>query len=87
MAKQTEQRTKEERQKEVSIIIEQLHNLDLGPQVKEIKELYIQFQKYIHDNITIQINIPFKSVNRRIVGILSTSKRQDCWINLKKEIF
>lgn len=87
MGKQTEQRTKLERQKEVFIIIEQLQNLELTPEEPEIAELYKHFKEYIQEGSTIKINIPFKKVNRRIVGILSSSKRQDCWVNLKKEKF
>lgn len=87
MGKQTEQRTKQERQKEVFNIIEQLHNLELTPEEKEIAELYKHFKEYIQEGSTIKINIPFKKVNRRIVGILSSSKRQDSWVNLKKEKF
>jgi hypothetical protein len=78
-------RTKEERQKEVKTILEQLSKLDLDSKYEPIKKLYGLFKTYIAEGNRIIVNIPFPEIKRRIKGLLAVSINEEVWLKLKKE--
>ena len=80
-------RTKEERQIEVRIIIDQLNNLELTISYEPIKELYKILQIYINNGGKIIINIPFPMINKRIKGLLPDTVNEECWMQLRHEKF
>ena len=83
--KQIIYRTREERQKEVKTIIEQLTNFDLNMKYQPIRDFFKLCKEYIEQDRRIEINIPFPEIHRRIKGLLAISVREECWINLKHE--
>lgn len=60
-------RTKEERQKEVKTILEQLSKLDLDSKYEPIKKLYGLFKTYIAEGNRIIVNIPFPEIKSGIL--------------------
>ena len=78
-------RTKEERQKEVKTILEQLSKLDLDSKYEPIKKLYGLFKTYIAEGNRIIVNIPFPEIKRRIKGLLAVSINEKVWLKLEKE--
>jgi hypothetical protein len=78
-------RTKEERQKEVKTILEQLSKLDLDSKYEPIKKLYGLFKTYIAEGNRIIVNIPFPEIKRRIKGLLAVSINEEVWLKLEKE--
>ena len=78
-------RTKEEKQKEVKTIVEQLSKLDLDSKYEPIKKLYGLFKTYIAEGNRIIVNIPFPEIKRRIKGLLAVSINEEVWLKLKKE--
>ena len=78
-------RSKEERQKEVKTILEQLSKLDLDSKYEPIKKLYGLFKTYIAEGNRIIVNIPFPEIKRRIKGLLAVSINEEVWLKLKKE--
>ena len=83
--KQIVYRTREERQKEVKTIIEQLTNFDLNITYQPIRDFFKLCKEYVDEDKRIEVNIPFPEINRRIKGLLAISVREECWINLKHE--
>lgn len=80
-------RTKEERQNEVRVIIEKLTQLRLTTIYEPIRDLMSVLKKYIEEGNDIKINIPFNEISKRIVGYLFANSRKECWLkleNLKK---
>ena len=80
-------RNKKERQEEVKNIIIQLSDFNLNPTYEPIKKLYMLFKEYINEDRRIKINIPFPEINRRIKGLLATSKSEEVTIALINEKF
>ena len=78
-------RTKEERQKEVKTILEQLSGFDLDSKYEPIKQLYGLFKIYIAEGKRIIVNIPFPEIKRRIKGLLAVSINEEVWLKLEKE--
>ena len=78
-------RTKEERQKEVKIIIEQLSALDLDSKYEPVKKLYLLFKTYIVEGKRVLVNIPFPEIKRRLKGLLAISINEEVWLKLEKE--
>ena len=78
-------RTKEERQKEVKTILEQLSEFDLDSKYEPIKNLYGLFKTYIAEGNRIIVNIPFPEIKRRIKGLLAVSINEEVWLKLEKE--
>ena len=80
-------RTKEQRQKEVKEILNQLSKFDLNVKYEPIKKLYKLFKEYINEDRRMEVNIPFPEIDRRIKGLLAISVNEQVWINLKNEKF
>jgi len=57
-------RTKEQRQKEVKTILEQLSKFDLDSKYEPIKKLYVLFKTYIDEGNRIIVNIPFPEIKK-----------------------
>ena len=83
--KKIEYRTKEERQEEIRNILKQLSEFNLNISYEPVREFYKLAKEYVNEDKRIVVNIPFPEINRRIQGLLSRSKREDTWINLKYE--
>lgn len=80
-------RNKEQRQSEVKTLLGKLSEFQLNSVYEPIKQLYQQFQDYIHNNRRIEINIPFPEIDRRITGLLALSIKEKVWLNLLHEEF
>lgn len=78
-------RTKEQRQKEVKTILEQLSEFDLDSKYEPIKKLYGLFKIYIAEGNRMLVNIPFPEIKRRIKGLLAISINEEVWLKLGKE--
>ena len=78
-------RTKEQRQKEVKTILEQLSEFDLDSKYEPIKKLYGLFKTYIAEGNRMIVNIPFPEIKRRIKGLLAISINEEVWLKLEKE--
>tara|TARA_B100000282_G_scaffold283445_1_gene247097 strand:- start:41 stop:358 length:318 start_codon:yes stop_codon:yes gene_type:complete len=81
--KTSEYKTKEERQQQVKVIINEIKNLGLSNQYEPIKQLYVYFKKYIDEGNSIKINIPFPVIQRTIVGELKIGKKEESVICLQ----
>ena len=74
-------RTKEQRQAEVRPIIVKLNELRLSPtQHDEIKLLFKEIQRYIQEDVRIELNIPFDAYNTTIEGVLATRLKERVWV-------
>ena len=78
-------RTKEERQQEARTIIDKLTELKLTVMYEPIEQLFQLLKTYIHEGITVKIDIPFPSIRKRIVGKLPVDKSEECWVKLTQE--
>ena len=78
-------RSEEERKQEVHTIINKLTELELTVAYDPIKHLFIILQNYIKKGGTIDINIPFPMINKRIKGILPDTVNEECWVKLIHE--
>lgn len=77
-------RTKEERQAEIKPIIIKLRELKLNIQSHtEIKELFIQMQRYINEGVKVELDIPFPAYNCCIKGVLSIKRGEKVWVKLE----
>ena len=77
-------KTKEERQAEIKPIIIKLRELKLTIQSHtEIKELFIQMQRYINEGIKVELDIPFPDYNCCIKGVLSIKRGEKVWVKLE----
>ena len=77
-------KTKEERQAEIKPILVKLRELNLSIQSHtEIKELFIQMQRYINDGVKIELDIPFPAYNCCIKGVLSIKRGEKVWVKLE----
>ena len=80
-------RTKEERQAEVTKIIQSLQTLNLNPgDYQPIRILYNLLQKYIRDGERIEVNIPFPEIHKQIVGVLAIRLTEVVVVKLTKEL-
>ena len=80
-------RTKEERQAEVTKIIQSLQTLNLNPgDYQPIRILYNLLQKYIRDGERIEVNIPFPEIHKQIVGVLAIRLTEEVVVKLTKEL-
>ena len=77
-------KTKEERQAEIKPIIVKLRELKLTVQSHtEIKELFIQMQRYINEGVKVELDIPFPAYNCCIKGVLSIKRGEKVWVKLE----
>jgi hypothetical protein len=81
-------RTKEQRQNEVKIIIKKLNELHLNTSYDSIKTLFQNMKQYttISNDTTdepIIINIPCPELNIRITGVLEIDLRKKVWVKLE----
>ena len=77
-------KTKEERQAEIKPVIVKLRELKLTIQSHtEIKELFIQMQRYINQGVKVELDIPFPAYNCCIKGVLSIKRGEKVWVKLE----
>tara|TARA_B000000557_G_C20798347_1_gene454306 strand:+ start:363 stop:638 length:276 start_codon:yes stop_codon:yes gene_type:complete len=79
--------THEERKEEVKKIINKLNELELTVSYPPIKKLFIILKKFSDEGGIYKVNIPFEIINKRIKGVLSDYKSEQCVIALKHEKF
>ena len=77
----------EERKEEVKKIINKLTELELTVSYPPIKRLFIILKNFSDNGGIYKINIPFEIINKRIKGLLSDYKSEQCVILLKEEKF
>ena len=70
-------RSKQEKKLVVINIIKKINELQLSPEYPPIKELYKLLNEYQINDYSININIKFPEIDRKIIGILP--------INIKNE--
>tara|TARA_Y100000389_G_scaffold188459_1_gene211062 strand:- start:310 stop:552 length:243 start_codon:yes stop_codon:yes gene_type:complete len=75
-------RTKQERQKEVRIIIDKLTELKLTVIYEPVRDLMSLLREYIQEGEDIKINIPFNEIKKTIVGRLFACVNTPCWLKL-----
>tara|TARA_A100001015_G_scaffold91931_1_gene102309 strand:+ start:127 stop:372 length:246 start_codon:yes stop_codon:yes gene_type:complete len=51
-------------------IIKKINELNLSTEYPSIKTLYELFKEYLDNDYSININIPFPEINRKIIGLL-----------------
>ncbi len=51
-------------------IIKKINELNLSTEYPSIKILYELFKEYLDNDYSININIPFPEINRKIIGLL-----------------
>jgi hypothetical protein len=78
-------RTKEERQNEVRVIIEKLTQLRLTAIYEPIRDLMGILKTYIDIGNDVKINIPFNEIRKTIVGCLFANSRKECWLKLENK--
>lgn len=79
-------RSKEERQAEVTKIIQSLQTLNLNPgDYQPIRILYNLLRTYIQDGERIEVNIPFPEIHKQIVGVLAIRLTEPVVVKLTKE--
>lgn len=76
-------RNKDERKEEVKIIIQSLTNLNLTQIYEPVKELFLILKKYIDNEKSIKIEIPFTEINKTIKGFLPIEKEKQCYLKLE----
>ena len=59
-------RTREQRQKEVKTMIEELTKFDLNISYQPVRDFFKLCKEYVEEDRRIEINIPFPEINRRI---------------------
>lgn len=79
----TKYRTKEERHKEVKLLIKKLDELKLSRKYEAVQIFYKILFEYIDVGNRIIIDIPFPEINKRIEGVLSTKLDEEVAIRLK----
>lgn len=63
-------RTPEQKKLVVTSILEQVNSINLSPQFLPIKELYKLLQEYQQNDYSVNININFPEIGKKIVGVL-----------------
>ena len=80
-------RTKEERQGEVTKILQSLQTLNLNPgNYEPIRVLYNLLRTYIQDGARIEVNFPFPEIHKQIVGVLAIRLTDPVVVKLTKEL-
>ena len=75
-------RLKEEKKLVVITIIKKINELQLSPEYTAIKELYKLLKEYQENDYSININIKFPEINRKIIGILPINTKNEPVIKL-----
>lgn len=79
--------TKDERIEETRAIIAKLTEMKLTLTHPPIKQLFILMQDFIDNENRHEVNIPFPTINKRIVGVLSISRNERIWVKMEHEEF
>jgi hypothetical protein len=75
-------RSKEEKKLVVITIIKKINELQLSPEYPAIKELYKLLKEYQENDYSININIKFTEIDRKIIGILPINTKNEPVIKL-----
>lgn len=75
-------RSIEEKKLVIINIIKKINELQLSPEYPAIKELYKLLKEYKENDYSININIKFPEIKRKIIGILPINKKNDAIIKL-----
>lgn len=75
-------RSIEEKKLIIINIIKKINELQLSPEYPAIKELYKLLKEYKENDYSININIKFPEIKRKIIGILPINKKNDAIIKL-----
>lgn len=87
VGKMIRNRTKEERQAEVTKILQSLQTLNLNPgDYEPIRILYNLLRIYIQNGERIEVNIPFPEIHKQIVGVLAIRLTEQVVVKLTKEL-
>lgn len=78
-------RSKEEKKLVIITIIKKINELQLSPQYPAIKELYNFLKEYQTNNYSININIKFPEIDRKIIGVLPINPKNEPIIKLVKD--
>lgn len=75
-------RSKEEKKLVVITIIKKINELQLSLEYPAIKELYKLLKEYQENDYSININIKFPEIDRKIIGILPINTKNEPVIKL-----
>ena len=75
-------RSKEEKKLVVITIIKKINELQMSPEYPSIKELYKLLKEYQENDYSININIKFPEIDRKIIGILPINTKNEPVIKL-----
>ena len=65
-------------------LIKQLDELGLRIAHTGMRTLLSHLAQYIHKGERVEIDVPLPDANRRAVGVLSTSRREETWLRLER---
>lgn len=77
-------RTKEEREKESRKIMETLTSLGLTAAYPAVQRLLPMLSVYVEKGERIEVDIEAPDIQRRVLGVLATSRREEVWLKLEK---
>jgi len=77
-------RTRAERDAEVRKIMQTLTELGLTSEYGAVRELLPLLSRYVQDGERVPISIPVPEANRRMIGVLAASRREEVWLRLEK---
>ena len=75
-------RSKEEKKLVVITIIKKINELQMSPEYPAIKELHKLLKEYQENDYSININIKFPEIDRKIIGILPINTKNEPVIKL-----
>ena len=75
-------RSKEEKKLVVITIIKKINELQMSTEYPAIKELYKLLKEYQENDYSININIKFPEIDRKIIGILPINTKNEPVIKL-----
>jgi hypothetical protein len=76
-------RTKIQRQAEIKPVLKKLQELRVTiDQDPGIKELFRQMQRYIQDNLKIDLYIPCHNLGIVITGVLALNENERVWVKM-----
>ena len=77
-------RTRIERGAEVRKIMQTLTDLGLTTSYSAVQTLLPMLSRYAQEGERTSIDIPVPEADRRMVGVLAASKREEVWLRLEK---
>lgn len=81
-----QQRTKEDRQREINVIFDKFHQLGISDQMKGIDEFIIIANRFIEDGLPCSGKIRVDALNRNLHYLLNNNKKYEIQVLLREMI-